>query len=340
MNFATPWALMLGLAVFAAAWLTRWSAARGAAGLVAALGEWGRLPDAVARRRRQRDGMMAAGLALLVVAAAEPRFGREMQTLRATGSDLVVVLDLSRSMDATDVSPSRLQRAKRELADLFAVLQGDRVGLVVFAGGAFPHVPLTLDTLMVERVIDEVDTSTFGAQGSSMADGLRAAIKLLTRSPTPTGKAIVLLSDGEDHEPELALAAAEEAAALEIPIFSLLVGEGTSEIPDARGPLRDAGGQVVQTTPNPDLLRDLARATGGAYVASVPGADDVERLYGELRGAVEAVEREVTEREVWRSAFQLPLGLGLFLLWLASVWGDGVRARAGGRGSAVVGSTR
>jgi Ca-activated chloride channel family protein len=322
----------------AAAWLLVWvivgalavavarARSRSSARWQAALGEALRarlLPDAVRRRRVQREWMATAGLVLCVLALAEPRFGKEVQTLRATGSDVVVVLDLSRSMDAADVEPSRLVRAKREVADLLAMMQGDRVALVVFAGGAFPHVPLTADTLMVERVVEEVSSTTFQGQGSAIGAGLRAAAGLLGRTTSEAGKAVVLLSDGEDHDPDDARAAADELAAARIPVFALAVGDDSAPVPAPDGGYIEEGGTRVTSTPDPDLLGDLARRSGGAFARSVASDADMRGLYAELRRSVEVVEREVTQRETWRTAFQVPLALGMVLLFLSAALGDG-----------------
>ena len=107
------------------------------------------LPRAMHWRRGVAATSTLLGLALVLLALAEPRFDKQIRTVRATGVDIVLVLDLSRSMDCTDVEPSRLERARREIADLFRVLQGDRIGLVVFSGGAWPRLPLTQDLAAV-----------------------------------------------------------------------------------------------------------------------------------------------------------------------------------------------
>lgn len=326
MSFGSaPWLLawvLVGAAAFAvagagAASRARWAAAFGPVVLARLL------PAAVVRRRTLRERLGWAGLALCVLALAEPRFGREVATLRATGSDVVLVLDLSRSMDAADVEPSRLVRARREVADLMAMLQGDRVGLVVFAGGAFPHVPLTADTLMVEVVVSELGSATFQGQGSAIGAGLRAASKLLSRTTEQAGKAVVLLSDGEDHDPDDARVAADELGARGIPVFALAIGDAPAPIPAPDGGYIEEGGTRVMSTPDPDLLQELARSTGGAFARSVASDDDMRGLYAELRRSVAVVEREVTQRETWRAAFQFPLALGLLLLGVSMAWGDG-----------------
>ncbi|MEO0606470.1 MAG: VWA domain-containing protein, partial [Myxococcota bacterium] len=116
------------------------------------------LPRSVRVRRTIRDTLALSGLALALFALAGPRFDKQLQIVRSSGTDLVILLDLSRSMDARDVDPSRLERARREIRDLGRLAAGDRVGLVVFAGGAYPRLPLTEDYKALELVVSETDT--------------------------------------------------------------------------------------------------------------------------------------------------------------------------------------
>jgi Ca-activated chloride channel family protein len=281
------------------------------------------IPRAVRRRRGWRDGAALLSLALGVVALAEPRFDKQLQQIEAKGTDLVLVVDLSRSMDATDVQPSRLVRAQREIADLLALRPGDRVGLVVFAGGAVPRLPLTLDHRAVQTVLGEIQTTDFQAQGSDVGGAIRAAVRLLSRDPaSAAGKAIVLLSDGEVHDPDDATAAAEAAAAAKIPVFAVGVGEAAAPVPTEAGPLVWEGEAVV-TTPDPGTLQALARATGGAYVTSVASADDMEGLAAELERSLVAVSRVQQQRETWRSAYAVPLFGALLCALFAAWFGDG-----------------
>jgi Ca-activated chloride channel family protein len=281
------------------------------------------LPLAVQQRRVWRDAAALLALALGVVALAEPRFDKQLQQIEAKGTDLVLVVDLSRSMDATDVQPSRLVRAQREIADLLALRPGDRVGLVVFAGGAVPRLPLTLDHRAVQTVLGEIQTADFQAQGSDVGGAIRAAVRLLSRDPaSAAGKAIVLLSDGEVHDPADAAAAAESAAAAKIPVFAVGIGEAAAPVPTESGPLVWEGEAVV-TTPDPGTLQDLARATGGAYVTSVASADDMEGLASELERSLVAVSRVQQQRETWRSAYAVPLFGALVCALFAAWMGDG-----------------
>lgn len=284
------------------------------------------LPASVRRRRLLRDAAALAGLAGIALALAEPRFDKVVQTVQSRGTDVVLLLDLSRSMDARDVDPSRLERARREIADLGRLIEGDRVGLVLFAGGAYPRLPLTADFRAVELVASEVDTESFTTQGSDLGAALRVALELLSRSEEQAGQALLVLSDGETHDPDDALAAANEAADRGIPVFVMGIGVEAAPIPTRDGRPLSYKGEEVRTAPDFEILKQVAKVTGGAFVSSNASSRDMEGLYGELRGAVRAVQRSSHQREQWRSAFQWPLSLAAGLLLLSAWVGDGRRA--------------
>ena len=283
------------------------------------------LPRSVRVRRTVRDLLVIGGLGCVVVALVEPLYGKEVQQVESRGVDIAVVVDLSLSMNARDVSPSRLERSKREILDLMDMMDGDRLGLVIFAGGAFPRLPLTTDIDAIELVVDELSTDMFAAQGSSMGDGIRTALELLDGSDRPAGKAILLITDGEVHDPADALRAAQKAADADVRVYGLVVGTGAAPIPTPRGPLM-SNGTTVMTTPDDAVLRDMARITGGAFVSSVPSNDDMITLYrDEMRTRLVAATSESIQRETWRTGYQWPLGVGLMCLLLASWLGDGKR---------------
>ena len=330
MTIAQPFWLfaLLGVAVLALilVWASRRSLTRWRAVFSAVLLE--RVaPARVLRRRRVRRALALVGLALTVLALAEPRYGKGIQTLTGKGADVVVVLDLSRSMAAQDVEPSRMERARREIFDLLDLVEGDRIGLVVYAGGAIPRMPLTVDHVALKQLIQELSPRTFVAQGSALDAGLRSALGMLQEDDTQRGgQAILVLSDGEVHRPEDALAAAREVADAGVVIYTMGIGRVPAPIPDGkRGFVQDRG-EVVLSDPDPVALREVARVTGGAYVDSVASSQDIEQLYmQEMRRNLQAVERMTVQREVWNSGYSWPLSFG-FACLLCSAWlGDGRR---------------
>lgn len=295
------------------------------------------VPWSVRRRRRLRDVAALGALALMVVALAEPRFDKQIRTVTARGADILLLVDLSRSMDAQDVDPSRLERARREVADLGRMLQGDRVGLVIYSGGAYLRLPLTEDFVALENVLAAADTRTFEANGSALGVAIDTALEALSRSEGQAGQALLVLSDGEIHDRDAALAAARQAAERGIPIYAMGIGVEAASIPLPNGGYLRHEGKLVQTAPDFTVLEEVARLTGGAFVQSVASSRDMEGLYqGSIRRSLMTVERSSRQRETWRAAFQWPLGLAV-LLWLGGAWlGDGRKRRFGMAGAALL----
>lgn len=284
------------------------------------------LPTGVRRRRTIRDVCALSCIALGLVAMAEPSFDKEIVKVKARGVDLVIALDLSRSMDAEDVDPSRLERARREIVDLLAILEGDRVGVVLFAGQAIGRMPLTNDLKAIQWVLDDVSTEMFRAQGSDLGAALDVSRDLLSRDEGKAGRAIVVFSDGETHEPDNARRAAEDCAAAHIAVYTVGIGDAPAPVPSPAGGVLRYQGEPVTTVPDFTVLQEVARTTGGGHVKSEATAADMEALYRQgIRQQVVAVERDTQQQEKWRTAYQVPLGVGIGL-WLFGAWiGEGRR---------------
>ncbi len=293
------------------------------------------VPLSVSVRRGIRDSLWVLGGVCVVAALAEPRLHEQILNVEQKGVDLVLVIDLSRSMDAQDVDPSRLERARREIGDLLELSQGDRIGVVIYAGAAFPRLPLTEDERIVDLVVQELDTSAFEAQGSELGEAIREAMKLLGE-PKQAGQGIVVFSDGEVHRPEDALAAAESAKERKIRIYTVGIGEKLAPIPLPDGSYMTDGGSVAKTQPSLEILTDLAKITGGAVVKSVAAADDMASLYDEIRAGMTSGARGSMQKKISESAFQWPLGFGL-LAWLTAAWlGEGRGVARGAQLTAVL----
>jgi Ca-activated chloride channel family protein len=280
------------------------------------------VPADLGERRVWQSALLLCGVALLIVALAQPQLGFQWRDVERRGIDIALVVDVSRSMDAQDVSPSRMERARREILDLCEQAPGDRFGLVVFAAGAYPRVPLTLDHDALLTILREVDTGTLRAQGSSLPAAVREALRLL-QDEESNDKAIVLISDGEIPDVERALAAARVAGEAEVSIY--VMGVGTPEgapIPLAGGGFKkDASGDVVITQLDESTLRRIAAAAGGAYVRSVASEDDVKALVDEIHDNHAEALLGVHREKVPNEHFQWPLGIGLALLALGLVLG-------------------
>lgn len=331
MSWAQPdtlWALLLApLAALLALWAWRRRAA--ALGTIASPAMLEQLLSRGVNGARLFQGVLAPFIVLgLTLALAGPRMGFDWQQTTMEGVSIVAVLDVSRSMDAQDVSPSRLVVAQRELKDFSGLLRGDAVGLVLFAQGAWTRIPLTTDYGTWRWALDDTTTGTIRAQGTSLSAALDAALKLLSRADG-SGKAILLVSDGEDHDDEASVAAAL-ARVTEANAHVYVIGVGTeagAPLPLEGGGLKkDESGSVVVSKLDEARLIRVAEATGGAYVRSVPGDGDVRGLYeAEIRGKLTASERGVRRDKLWHEQFMWPLGLALAGMVISA--GLGIRRR-------------
>ncbi|MHC4923022.1 MAG: VWA domain-containing protein [Planctomycetota bacterium] len=269
-------------------------------------------------RRRLRALSLAAGLLLAIVALAEPVFGEDETSLRPRGADIVVCLDVSRSMLARDVAPSRLDFAREALSRLAERVEGDRLALVVFAGESRLLVPLTQDRRSFLSLARSADPLTVERGGTDLGAALRTAVGALGGRGEGEA-AIVVVTDGEDHEGE-GLAAAERCAALGIPVHAVGIGsERGSKITEAseKGETfqRDRQGREIVSMLDLDSLRAMASASGGTALAADGDTDALATLHeSEVMPRVRAAHE--TERRSRRTPrFQWALAAAL-LFWL------------------------
>jgi Ca-activated chloride channel family protein len=234
--------------------------------------------------------------------------------------DIVVALDVSKSMLVTDVKPNRLQRAKREIGGIFDRLAGDRIGLVVFAGDAFVQCPLTLDASAARMLLDAVDARSAGRPGTAVAEAIKTATDMYEQEEKQF-KVLILVTDGESHEGD-ALAEAEKAAKQGIRIYTVGVGTPAGEpVPvfDEQGQetgfKKDETGQVVLSKLDEVMLQKVAVATGGRYFRAGPAEMELDKLFDEL-AQLEKKEMEgrlFTEFEERFQYFLLPALLFLMI---------------------------
>lgn len=288
------------------------------------------VPGASVVRPAASAAASLAGLAFLAGALAGPQFGERTELARRYGSDLVVAIDASDSMRARDVLPSRIDRAKLELSALIDRLHGDRVGLVTFAGQAFVQCPLTTDYDAAKLFLRAIEPGAMPVQGTAVADALRTAARMLDAADRGAkGKAILLLTDGEDHEGDLdaVLAELEEA---DVRVYALGVGsrEG-APIPEERdgrvvGYRKDRAGATVVTRLEDGQLRRIAERTGGRFVAAA-GAD---LGMGEVIAELERLEKTELESRLsvqYGEVYEWLAAPGLLLLALGLVIRPGRR---------------
>lgn len=258
-----------------------------------------------------RGGLLGLGLSLLCLAAAGPQCGERTSVVKRAGLDLVIALDASTSMLARDVRPSRIERARLEIAALLDHLRGDRVGIVAFAGEAFVQCPLTIDYGAARLFLRAVDPQAMPQQGTAVAAALQEARQVLDRGSRPgAARVVVLVSDGEDQEGS-ALEAAQALADGGARLYAVAVGSPAGEpIPllDKGGALtgykKDRDGRTVLTRANPAALRELAARGGGALLRGSGGDLGLSALLPELermqRGDLESrVTVQYDERYGW-----------------------------------------
>ncbi len=267
--------------------------------------------------RRWKAGLSLAAFAALILALARPQFGSGVEIARRQGRDVVVALDVSRSMYAGDLAPNRLERAKIEVGRIVQRLDGDRVGLVSFAGDAFVQSPLTTDYGAAMMFLAAMDPESMSTQGTDLARALTVSLEALEETPREH-RVVVVVTDGEDHEGGLAEAV---GAALAANARVHAVGAGSVEgapLPNAPdgapggGFRRDERGRVITTRLNETVLRDLVLQTGGEYYRIGDGADGLERLMDSLEGGGRDIESRRVAR--YEERYQVFLVAGLLLL--------------------------
>lgn len=268
-------------------------------------------------RRRLKAVLIVLSIVLLVTAISRPRWGYQWEDIKRVGVDIIVGVDVSRSMLAEDISPSRLARAQRKLKDFTGMLDGDRVGLVVFAGSSFLQCPLTLDYGAFSMFLEYLSPDMIPVPGTDMAAAIRTATRAFNRRER-TSKALILITDGENHGEDF-MQAAQEAGREGVRIFVIGIGtpDGTPvpAVDGKGGFLQDRSGNLVLSRLDEKALQKIVLETGGAYVRSVTGDLDLETIYhGAIKKDIEQKELSATRRKRWEERFQWFAALGLLCL--------------------------
>lgn len=251
----------------------------------------------------------------LMLALTQPRWGYEWKDLTQEGVDIIVALDVSNSMLAEDIKPNRLSRAKRKISDLLEMLDGDRVGLVAFAGTAYVQCPLTLDYTAAKLFLDATDTDLISTQGTALTDAIKKSVAAF-KTEDDKSKAIILITDGENHSGD-PVKTARWAAEQGIKIFTIGIGQNSgAPIPDVTGGFKkDKNGEIVLTRLDETTLQQIALETGGTYVRSVTGDLDLNKIYLEnIKPKMEKKELKSQMRKLWRERFQWFIFLALICL--------------------------
>lgn len=275
-------------------------------------------PDVSAGKSGVKYVFLLLGLGFLLLALADPQVGTRLEEVKREGIDLFVALDVSLSMKAEDIRPNRLEKAKRDVSNLLGKLQGDRVGLIVFAGDAFVQFPLTSDYSAADLFISAVDVDAVPTPGTRIASAIELALKSFP-TDVPTQKAIIVVTDGENNEGDV-MAVVEEANSRGVKVYT--VGMGSAE----GGPIpiynaesrrvdykRDRNGSIVLTKLDESTLQQAAAAAGGSYRRATSGGNEIDDLFDEI-SALEKTEFESKQVTGYESMYQYPLALAIMFL--------------------------
>ena len=292
--------------------------------LKAFLGKHAEDPDYVLvskGRRTARFILLCGAVFFLIVAAARPSWGVQIQEMSGQGRDLLFVFDVSKSMLAKDVQPSRLAHAKWLVKELVKLNPGDRFGLIAFAGKGFLECPLTSDKTSFNQMLDELNTESIPVGGTNIQEALTAALQAFKAAETQH-RAVVLVTDGDELEGDSGKAV-DEIIARRIPLFIAGIGDPSQpsiiQVPDGRGgvkTLTDAAGAVVNSPLNEKQLGELARRTGGIYVRSTAGDPGIPALEKRIRAlAPQEYESVKTTKPIDRFSYPLAVAFVLLLIW-------------------------
>lgn len=257
------------------------------------------------KKQKTKAVYLVLSVFFLILALSGPRWGFQWEDLQQEGVDIIVALDVSASMLAKDIKPNRLERAKRKVKDLIQMLDGDRIGLVAFAGASFVLCPLTLDYSAAEIFLDIIDTDLIPVPGTALGQAIRVSVKAFA-SEAKNSKALILITDGEDHGGD-SLEAARIAKERGVKIFAIGIGQELgSPIPGYGGGFKkDKSGEVVLSKLDESGLQGIALATGGRYVRSVTGNMDLNKIYLEnIKQTVEKRQLKTSRRKLWQERFQ------------------------------------
>ena len=270
------------------------------------------------RARAAKGGLILLSVGFLILALARPQFGTRVETVRSEGQDVMVALDVSRSMLAEDVAPNRLERARLEIIRILQRLDGDRIGFVAFAGNAFVQSPLTVDYGAATLFLNSMSPDLIPVQGTNLGEALTVALDAFEEG-TRDHRVLIVVTDGEDHEGQIEGAlerALDEGVQIHTVGIGSLEGVPIPEFDDSgvrSGFVRDGDGAVVTTRLDESTLEYVAQATGGRYFPALGPGANLDPLVEQITGG-EGRELETREITQFDEQFQIFLGLALVLL--------------------------
>ncbi len=260
------------------------------------------------------------GIAFLTLGLVNPKMGTKLETVKREGVDIVFAVDVSKSMLAEDIAPNRLEKAKRLVSEIVNQLASDRIGIIAYAGQAFPQLPITTDYGAAKMFLQSMNTDMLTSQGTAINEALELAATYYD-DEEQTNRVLFIISDGEDHSADATLNAVEQAVEEGIRIFTIGVGKTKgAPIPLKRNGVveslkKDAQGEVVITKLNEEILVDIADEGNGEYIDGTNTDEAVEYIKEQLL-QMDKKEFEAKQFAEFKDQFQWFLGIGLLFLFL------------------------
>ncbi len=274
------------------------------------------MPEVSKYRPTVKFWMMLAAIALVVVIIARPQMGSKISHEKREGIEIIIAMDISNSMKAEDVVPSRLQKSKLMVENLIDKFSNDKIGLIVFAGDAFVQLPITSDYVSAKMFLQNIDPSLIASQGTDIAHALNLAMNSFTKSNV--GKAVVVITDGEDHEGG-AVEAAKAAHDKGMNVFILGIGDTKgAPIPDGEGGyMKDNAGNTVMSALNEEMCQQIAQAGKGKYI-HVDNTSEAQEILNDQLSKLQSGETQSVIYSEYDEQFQAVV-IVLLLLLIAEI---------------------
>lgn len=267
-----------------------------------------------------RTVLLSLAFFFFVIGLSRPQIGAKLKDHKIKGAEIMIVLDVSNSMLAQDYSPDRLERAKLAISRITDKLKDDRIGLIVFAGTSFVQLPITSDYVSAKMFLNSISTESIPIQGTAIGDAISTAVRGFS-AQSEHSRAIIVITDGENHEDD-AVAAAKQAAEAGIKVYTIGVGSADGQpIPMNGELLKDKDGNIVVTRLDEETLRKVASAGGGAYVHASNDEFGLTPIISDIR-KMEDEEYNSVVFEEYNEQFMYFLGIALVFFVLEMLVGD------------------
>lgn len=261
--------------------------------------------------------VLSLAFVCLIIALVNPKIGTKLETVKREGVDIVFAVDVSKSMLAEDIAPNRLEKSKQLVTQIINNLTSDRVGIIAYAGKAFPQLPITTDYASAKMFLQSMNTDMMSSQGTAINEAINLA-KTYYDDQDQTNRVLVIISDGEDHS-EIAATAAEEATEEGIRIFTIGVGDANGgpiplkENGVVKNYKKDQNGETVITKLDESTLRSIAEEGNGVYIKGNNTSNVIEEMQDILNN-MDKTEFEAKQFSDFKDQFQWFIGLAIFFI--------------------------